>query len=50
MLAFMVDQTQQLCCGLFRSAREKAGSKSALWEKVRAIFQLTELDSMETPL
>ena len=50
MLAFLADQTQQLCCGLFRAAWEKAGSKRALWEDVRAIFKFTDLDSMETLL
>lgn len=46
MLAFMVDQTQQLCCGLFRAAWDKSGSKTALWEKLRAAFVWLELDSM----
>jgi hypothetical protein len=27
MLAFLVDQTQQLCCALFRAVWEKLGSK-----------------------
>ena len=48
MLAFMVDQAQQLCCGLFRAAWEKAASKRALWEKVRAAFIWLEVDSMES--
>lgn len=50
MLAFMVDQTQQLCCGLFRAAWKKVGSKRALWEKIRAAFIWLELDSMEAVL
>jgi len=50
MLAFLVDQTQQLCCGLFRAAWQKAGSKRVLWEDVRALFKFTDLDSMETLL
>jgi len=49
-LAFLVDQTQQLSCGLFRAAWEKVGSKRALWEKMRAIFEMTDLDTMETLL
>jgi hypothetical protein len=48
LLAFLVDQTQQLSCGLFRAAWEKAGSKRALWEKMRSIFEMTDLDTMET--
>jgi len=46
MLAFLVDQAQQLCCGLFRAAWEKSKSKRALWEKVRAAFIWLEVDSM----
>jgi hypothetical protein len=38
MLAFLVDQTQQLCCGLFRAVWKKLGSKRALWEKLRSHF------------
>jgi Transposase DDE domain len=38
MLAFLVDQVQQLCCPLFQSAWAKWGSKRLLWEKMRASF------------
>jgi hypothetical protein len=38
MLAFLVDQAQQLCCPLFRAVGEKLGSKRALWEKQRSHF------------
>ena len=38
MLAFLVDQTQQLCCFLFRAVWKKLGSKRALWEKLRSHF------------
>jgi hypothetical protein len=38
MLAFLVDQTQQLCCGLFRAVWQKLGSKRALWENLRSHF------------
>ena len=38
MLAFLVDQTQQLCCPLFRAVWKKVGSKRALWEKLRSHF------------
>ena len=47
MLAFLVDQTQQLTYTLFRSAWKKSGSKRALWEKVRALFDNYLFDSME---
>lgn len=38
MLAFLVDQTQQLCCPLFRAVWHKLASKRALWEKLRSHF------------
>jgi len=46
MLAFLVDQTQQLCCPLFQAAWQKLGSKRALWESMRALFKDFELKSM----
>ena len=39
MLAFLVDQTQQLCCPLFRAAWKKLGSKRALWDNLRSHFR-----------
>src|ERR671914_448486 len=47
MLAFFVDQVQQLCCPLFQAAWAKWGSKRLLWEKLRALFYDYALDSME---
>ncbi|MYC59116.1 MAG: transposase [Gammaproteobacteria bacterium] len=38
MLAFLIDQAQQRCCGLFRAAREKAGRSKYLWERLRGLF------------
>src|SRR6266545_4740603 len=38
MLAFLVDQTQQLCCALFQTVWAKLGSKRMLWERMRALF------------
>src|SRR5262245_24200917 len=37
-LAFLVDQTQQLCCALFRAVWTKRGSKRLLSERMRALF------------
>jgi len=39
MLAFLVDQTQQLCCPLFRAVWNKLGSKRALWDNLRSHFR-----------
>jgi hypothetical protein len=38
MLAFLVDQTQQLCCPLFQAAWEKLKTKRQLWEVIRHLF------------
>ena len=46
MLAFLIDQTQQLTSTLFQSAWQKVGTKRALWEQQRNIFHCFELDSM----
>jgi hypothetical protein len=46
MLAFAIDQTQQLACQLFQAAWAKAGSKRALWEKLRGLFNDLPMDSM----
>lgn len=39
MLAFLVDQVQQMCCPLFQAARVKMGCKRLLWERIRNYFQ-----------
>jgi hypothetical protein len=46
MLAFLVDQIQQLCCPRFQAAWAKWGSKRLLWEKMRAYFYVYALESM----
>ena len=46
MLAFLVDQAQQLCCTLFRAVWAKLGSKRLLWERMRSLFYTYRLDSM----
>jgi hypothetical protein len=48
MLAFLVDQVQQLCDPLFVAAWEKVGSKRQLWEDMRALFRTFVLDSLRT--
>src|SRR5208282_319802 len=47
MLAFLVDQTQQLTSALFKAAWAKLGTKRALWENIRHLFYSYEVDSME---
>jgi hypothetical protein len=46
MLAFLVDQVQQLCCPLFQAVWTKLGSKRRLWERMRALFYDYALASM----
>ncbi len=47
MLAFLVNQTQQLCCPLFRSVWKKLGSKKMLWERMRSFFREYIVFSMQ---
>jgi hypothetical protein len=47
MLAFLVDQTQQLCCPLFRGVWQKLGSKKMLWERMRSFFREYLVYSMQ---
>jgi hypothetical protein len=50
MLAFLLDQIQQMSCWLFQEAWEKAESKRYLWESIRSFFRNYRVDSMETIL
>jgi Transposase DDE domain len=46
MLAFLVDQVQQLCCPLFQAAWHKMKTKCHLWEQIRNCFHAFRFDSM----
>ena len=46
MLAFLVDQIQQLCWALCQAVGAKLGSKRLLWERMRALFYAYALTSM----
>jgi hypothetical protein len=46
MLAFLVDQTQQLSCPLFQAAWKKVGAKYLLWEQIRNLFRMFLFNSM----
>ena len=50
MLAFLVDQVQQLCCPLFQAAWQKMKTKRQLWEELRNYFHMLVFDSMEALL
>ena len=47
MLAFLVDQVQQLCCPLFQAVWHKLGSKRALWDNLRSHFRHFTFQSMK---
>jgi hypothetical protein len=46
MLAFLVDQTQQLRCALFQAAWAKTGPKKQLWEEMRNLFHAFTLATL----
>ena len=50
MLAFLVDQIQQLSCPLFQAAWHKCKSKVYLWECIRGTFKRFVVPSMEVIL
>lgn len=47
MLAFLVDQAQQLACPLFQQVLQKEGSRKSLWDHMRALFYSLEFASLE---
>ena len=48
MLAFLIDQTEQLCCGLFQGVLGKLKSKkSRLWRYIREFFDTYIIPSRE---
>ena len=47
MLAFLINQVEQLCCPLFQAVCKKLGSKRAVWEHVRNHFRVFRCDSMQ---
>lgn len=47
MLTFLVDQTQQICCPLFRAVWRKLGTKRAVWDHLRSHFRHFIFQSMK---
>lgn len=47
MLAFLIDQIQQLCCPLFNAAWKRWKTKRSFWEKVRFQFHGFLIETME---
>ena len=48
MLAFLIDQIQQHCCGLFQRGVAKMGSKTRFWCKLRERFNSFLIHDWET--
>lgn len=46
-LAFLIDQVQQRCCGLFRAALLKMKRKKYFWERLQYVFLEYYIDSWE---
>jgi hypothetical protein len=44
-LAFLIDQVQQRCCGLFQAALEEMKSKTRFWNRIRVLFLEFRIDS-----
>ncbi len=44
MLAFLVDQVQEMCCSNFKKALEKVKTKKKLWRDIRSFFMRFILD------
>jgi hypothetical protein len=47
MLAFLVDQVQQICCSLFQAVLIKVRTKRALWDKIRSHYRHFVFESMQ---
>jgi hypothetical protein len=47
MLAFLIDQVQEICCSLFQRCRKRAGTYRNLWEEMKTLFKLVRLRSWE---
>jgi len=47
MLAFLVDQVQQLSNSLFQQALKTIGSRKLLWERIRALFYVLSFEAMD---
>lgn len=48
MLAFLIDQIQDVCCGLFKKCRKIAGTNRNLWENMRSLFRYVRFPDWET--
>jgi hypothetical protein len=47
MLAFLIDQVQEICCSLFQQCKKFSGTYRDLWSTMRTLFHYVELGSWE---
>jgi len=47
MLAFLIDQIQEISCRLFQTIRKISGSYRCLWEEMRVLFKYVKMTSWE---
>ena len=47
MLAFLIDQVQEICCSLFQRCKQFARTYRNLWESMRALFQYVRFSNWE---
>ena len=47
LLAFLVDQVQQLACHLWKKVKKKEKTKKKMWESIRNLFYALSFNSME---
>ena len=48
MLAFLIDQVQEICCSLFQRCKKFAGTYRNLWENMRTLFRYVRISDWET--
>jgi hypothetical protein len=48
MLAFLIDQVQEVCCSLFRRCKKFAGTYRCLWDSMRTLFRYVRVSDWET--
>jgi hypothetical protein len=47
MLAFLIDQVQEICCTLFQRCKKRAGTYRDLWQSMRTLFQYVKIADWE---
>ena len=48
MLAFLIDQVQEICCSLFQRCKKRVGTYRDLWQNMRTLFQYVKMSDWES--